>query len=267
MNSIIKIKSFRNITHKFGPNDLVAIDLDETVFVPKLKVLRAINLPKGKEFMNDVRSQVGNLKFIELFDKLPYMLIEEEIKPFLTILRESQVATIGFTARRPGKWTSNDPRFVEDKTIDILNELDIKFNPIHYTDYVMTGFNTDNPQYANGVESKQVPFEIKSDAMIKSGVVFTNNVNKGVIMCEILDKFKSIPKVFSLIDNEEDNLLALKGAIDFFNETYCSNIQFIGYHYTGATDLLDNSLNENVIQLQKRKLIEEHIYLLDNEMI
>lgn len=264
MHLIIKIKSFPEIVHEFTPQDCVAFDLDETIFTHKMKVLRAINMSERKKFLFDVKKEIGEAKYWYLFDKLPFMVVEDSVKLFIESLHEKKVETIGFTARRTGKWTKYCPRTVQDKTINILKDLNIAFNPIHFEDYVIVGANTNNTEYANQiVEMGMDEYEIKDDAMIKSNIIFTNNINKGLILSKIFEKFRFIPDTFVLIDDKEDNLIALIEAINEINKNYNTNIKFIGYHYTGAKDLLDNNIDFQIIELQKRKLIEESYYFFN----
>jgi hypothetical protein len=264
MNSIIKIKSFSEIKYQFGKFDIVAFDLDETIFTPKMKVLRTINPTARKNFLADIRKQVGEYTYAQLFDQLPYMVIEENIKLFIESLHQTGTGTIGFTARRTGQWTKYDPRTVQDKTLAILKSLDIVFNPIHFKDYVMVGLNTSNIEYTDQIiETGLDKYEITDDAMIKSNVIFTNNINKGIILNIIFEHFQFIPDTFVLIDDKESNLIALRDAIDFINKKYNTKIKCITYLYTGVIDLLDNDIDFRIIELQKKKLIEESIYLLD----
>jgi len=264
-SSIIRIKSIDEIPfHKYTSNDLIAYDLDDTVFVPIDKIMRTANAPQRTQFINDIRSKAGNERVTYTYDSSKYMLVEDCIKEKIN---KDGLKSIAMTARRTGRPTADCTTPVEDKTLSILKELGISFRSDLFCDVEFDGLSYTNPIHIDNLIDKTLkPFDLPSNAMIKDGVLFTNNIMKGLVIGKLFDHFKFYPDTFVLIDDSEKNHQSMTKEIDELNKRLGLNIKFEGYHYTGATDLLDNTLNPNIVQLQKESLLKDDYQYLSDEM-
>jgi hypothetical protein len=255
---MITIKSLREINfEQFGEETLVLFDLDDTTFIEKLCIMRNINFADRKKFVETIREKKNNERVTFLYDHQPYQLIENDI---LKILSIDGLHTLGFTARRTGRATADQKCTVEDNTLRILDSLNIKFRSNIIQNIEFKDVNTSNPIYTpSTIDTRLRPFDLPGNAMIKEHVVFCNNIDKGLIMELIHDKFNNF-KRFVLIDDKMENLLSMEKGI-----LKSGKYEFIGYHYI-ASNLLDNNLNSEIIALQEKYLLDEIPQIITDDM-
>lgn len=238
----------------FNLDDCVAFDLDDTVFIESIKIMRTTNYHKRKLFVEGLRCKGGNERVSFLFDNLTYQLVEDCI---LDKLKLQNVNSFGFTARRTGKATPDQKILAEDKTLNLLKSLNVRFKSI-FNDCNFDGINESNPTYRNIlIDSTLRPFDLPGDVMIRDQVVFCNNIDKGTVLKIIFDKFNYMPKHFILIDDKLENLLSVAKSIESFNP----NIQFIGYHYIGSNNF-DSQVSDDIIAKQMEHLLQNPPILL-----
>lgn len=265
--SITKISSLNQINfHKYTDKDIVAFDLDDTLFVRKDKILRNANVTEMNKFIDTIR-QVSKERVTYLYDHAEYMLVEEVVTSYISALNEKNTETVSITARRTGKPSADCKTNVEDDTISVLNKLGIKFKSNVFVDCELKDMSYTNPNLQNQiVEPTLRPFDFPSNAMMKNNVIFTNNLNKGLIIGKLFEYTKKIPDIFVFIDDKEKNHISMIEDIKKINELYSCNIVYEGYLYSGATDLLDNNLDENVVNLQKTYLLKnDYSYVSDTD--
>jgi hypothetical protein len=185
-----------------------------------------------------LRQKKGNECVSFLYDNQPYQLVETDI---LKILSLPNLQTIGFTARRTGRATSDQNDTVENKTLEFNN------------------VNLLNPIYAShSIDSRLRPFDEPGNAMVKGHVIFCNNIDKGLILKLICDRFGHFER-YILIDDNPKNLISFEKAV-----SELGNSEFIGYHYTAA-NYLDNATNADIIALQEQYLLQEISEILTDE--
>lgn len=151
-------------------------------------------------------------------------------------------------------------------TINVLLKLGIKFQSKRLEDFELDGVVYTNPVYIKHIiEPTLRPFDLPGLACIKQNVVFTNNIDKGIVLGKIFNRFEFVPSVFVLIDDKEKNHLSMIEAIDKINAEFGYEIKYEGYWYVGA-DLLDNVLDPYVVELQRNSILkEDYMWVSDLE--
>lgn len=256
--TIVEVESIEQIPFsKYTPKDFLGFDLDDTTFIQEQKIMRNANLDARKAFLDEIRDQEGNERVLFAYDNSKYQLVEEDLKAEVDKLNERKVTTFGFTARRTGKAIRDQKSIVEDDTLRIINQLNVNFHSNYFQNMTLDGMNPNNPTYAtNIVDNRLRPFELPHDAMVKEGVIFTNNIDKGLVVGEVFKRSGVFPEIFGFVDDKKENLTSVEEAIKKINEKFTTTIKFEGYHYKRALKL-DNTLNPDVVNLQKAELLKK----------
>lgn len=266
---IIEVDSIEQIPFsKYTSKDCMGFDFDDSLWTTEQKIMRRANFDARKAFLAEIRTQGGDERVSFAYDHSKYRLVEEGLKPEIDKLNERQVMTFGFSARRTGKATKDQKTFVEDDTLGMLKQLNINFQSNHLKNMILEGMNPTNPQYAtNRSNDRLTLFTEPHDAMVKDGVIFTNNIDKGLVLGEVFKRLGFFPETFALVDDLKKNHIAVEEAIKNINETFKTNIKYEGYYYTKASKL-DNTLNPEVVKLQKAELLKENPrFLLEEEAL
>src|ERR1044071_4103037 len=101
--SITKIISINEIPFDtYSTKDLVAFDLDDTIFVQNDKIMRSINSKQRHYFITDIinNSKVSNVK--KMFENVEYRLVEDDTIRHINNLQNRNIETLALTARRTG---------------------------------------------------------------------------------------------------------------------------------------------------------------------
>lgn len=264
---IIEVNSIEDIPFdEFSRDDCVAFDLDDTVFTQKQKIMRNANFEARKDFLSSIRKQSGNERVSFVYDSSEYQLVEEALIDKLKELNVRGITNFGFTARRTGKATLDQKLFVEDDTLQILNKLEIRFKSDHFETMVLEGMNPNNPEYSEFIiDNRLKPFVNPHDVMVKDTVIFTNNIDKGLVLGKIFDQSSFFPKTFVFIDDKMKNHTSVEEAINKINQRFNQNIKFKGYFYTRVSSM-DNQLDPDVVEFQRSAILQEEPWFpLDEE--
>lgn len=255
--SVIKITSVNNIDfNQYTSEDLIAWDLDDTVFIQEFKIFRYPN----REILNQIAFDMSeversNLKSY-LFNNQKFHLIEPDIINIIAKLTVLNINTIGFTSRHTGLY-NNYPESNANVTLKIVNQLGIKFSSNEFIDLEMKHVNHSNPDYKDYIiNDKSSAYYSSSNVMMKDDVLFSNNINKGIIFIELLKRSQFRPKIFVLIDNDQNTHTDMVNIIKLANFVLGWNIVYHGYHYTGAIDLLDNEVDLETSKLELGDLLK-----------
>lgn len=242
----------------FTKDDLILFDLDNTVFIESMKVMRCINGSQRKRFIEDIRFDAGDERVTFLFDNLLYQLIE---KVLIDKLEQTAAMTMGFTARRTGYATCEQYYSTEERTLSAVNYVQVKFNT-PYEDILFD--NTTTEKNKDHLIDPTLPhLKILGKARIFNKVLFCNNIDKGIIFELMIKTLNQIPKTIILIDDVATNIIAMSDAIQRINAKLGINMIFIGYHYT-FTQYMDHSVNIYTTEIQKNFLLRDDPVLLSD---
>ena len=152
MSMIKKITSINEIPFdSYTSDDLVAFDLDDTVFVPAEKIMRSENNIQRSKYIEELSRTKGNIFVVRMFENLLYQLIEEDTPYRIQQLQNRHINTIGLTARRTGFRTANYSISNEDLTLQILDTLGINFESDTFYDFEIDSMSPNNPAYEDDI--------------------------------------------------------------------------------------------------------------------
>jgi len=201
-----------------------------------------INNTNRRAFLNSIRSEVGEERVTYLYDNMKYQLVEECL---LKYLGTPGLKAVGFTARRTGRATEDQTTFVEDLTLNILTKLNVCFGTNTIEDMELRDIGYSNPKYQDCLISNQLtPFYRSNGVVVKNGVVFCNNINKGIVLDSVFSQSGNSFKKICLIDDKIKNLEDMAATV-----SNMSGVSFVGYHYEGA-ELLNNVVDPIVVNKQ-----------------
>lgn len=248
----------------YNEKDLIAFDFHDTIAVEDMNVMRNINSDLRSQFISEIRSKAGDTRVSYLFDNLKYQLIEDSVKSHIESLQERNVGVIYLTATRTGIPTPDCIKSVEDKYIDTLKDLSICLKNSGYGYIAFEDLHPSNPELVDHlIDPKLKSFHFTPGALVKSGVIFTNNISKGLVLGRIFKETNYFPKRFILIDDNIKNHITTYEAIQSINKEYNTKIIFVGYLYEGALNL-DNKTDDIVISIQKKYLLKDDYKLLSD---
>lgn len=195
MDNIYQISDLANIPfNNFTDNTLVAFDLDETVMCEAIGSMNIYYRNNFIAILSEINADDSNKvddRLCYLFDHMPHKLVDDTLPSILN----GNLTTIGFTARLTGYPTAKSTMSAEDSTLDTLDKLNIRFTS-NFSDYefdLMPNVELIDPSF--------IPFSRPGKPMIKNNVLFTNNVNKGIILEMLFIHYGYFPKTFVMIDD------------------------------------------------------------------
>lgn len=253
---VIVINSFDeiNFSEFDAHKDLVGFDLDDTTWVESMSVMQNGHSKERVKFLDEIRRQTGGERVIDfLYDNIVFKVTEESLHEKMKLLKDKGVITMGLTARRTGKPSPLEDFNVVDRTFETLKTVGIsfdfqRFNDVDLSDLVLDKFNIINPNLK--------PFAEEGKVVAKNGVVFTNNMNKGLVLATLFQRSNFFPKVFVYIDDSYTNLIDIQGCIDYINEMYDKNIELKPYLYRRVANET-TPLNPEITQLQLKYLLKD----------
>jgi hypothetical protein len=239
---IVTVNSFEQIPfHIYGPDDLVAFDLNNVLYMENFRTLSPdINQMircnhKYKQMFFTEHKQSGGMTAVNLLYKgFEYIPTEPNISE---TLQQLTVPTIGFTSKRTGYATVKDTQRTEDEILMVLQQMDLKFTA-QLCDVTTKGMNTSNPKFAKYATIPHLrPYYKPGSMMIKDNIIFCNNINKGYVLGILLPRWQINhayqPHIFVMVDDKLTNLESVKVAIETYNSKCRYNVPIIfhGYHY------------------------------------
>lgn len=257
--NIIQIKSFEEVDwSQFGENHLIAFDLDDTLFVQKTKSMRNFNVKYRTELINKIREKLGEPGVRRVYDQDEYQLTEQCLSEKIELLNNSKIQVIGFTARRTGL-PPMATQTIEQRTVDIVKNIGVQFKPTIIADCVLPDTNSNilsNMILESHLKPFNTPNNENSSALILDGVTFSNNLLKGFILEKIFKLYNFFPTVFVMFDDKMYNHESIMKEIELINKNCGTNIEYLGFLYTGATDLYDNHIDQTKMSEQIDYFIE-----------
>ncbi|MGI9215313.1 MAG: DUF2608 domain-containing protein, partial [Gammaproteobacteria bacterium] len=95
----------------------------------------------------------------------------------------------------------------------------------------------------------------KGNPMLKSGIIFTSGLDKGIVLEYILKKYNYYPKTIIFIDDLIENVKSLQQIC------FKLNIDFYGFHYRAASLIPLPNIDENLEKLRFAILEKEFTWL------
>jgi len=196
---------------------LAVFDIDDTLTIlnepafhrPNFKLHHAENFAR---IMEPLSTEERLLAFTLPLLTTAGDLLEIQTPQVIRNLQSKGVKTIALTAAMGGRIRD---AFIEDRRISELNRVGIDFAP-SFPDVQGTIFFT----------NFQAPI-FGSYPLFKSGILFTNENDKGDVLVEFLKALSWTPRQIIFVDDRIDHLYAVEKALSLFNP----EIQFKGFHF------------------------------------
>jgi hypothetical protein len=241
-------------------NSIVMFDLDDTIFRQKDHLMRNVNSKPRAELLSILEKKHGGLLSVNhLFHHCEHEIMEKCIPDFIQKLRSLGIKTFGFTARRTGYLCETDAIAIEQLTIDLITKLGIEFDTC-YGNIILESINSTT--YPEQTIEPHLKDHLRSNAMMKSGILFSNNLDKGFIMELFMAETNLSPTVVVLIDDRYENLESMQ---KLFLKKKNSLTKFIGIQYSRSFELGDSTLNPNIVSLQMDLMEKTGQFMSDAE--
>ena len=195
---------------------LVVFDIDDVLIMPDNEL--RFTHPDRRKYVKDLEKRVSKEKFKILrsivLRQRSTRLVDSDIIEILADLKRRKILTVALTKIWTGKFGIIEK--VENWRIKNLQTVGINFTPL----FPFKGeLVFDDLHTANG------------SPLLKAGIIFTANLEKGIVLERVLDELGFHFRKILFID---DNLQNLKSV-----EKLCirKNIKFMGYEYMGASQV------------------------------
>ncbi len=218
--------------------DEVLIQGEDQIFHPKYKKtkfgakLDEYGHKYGTDFMNKMLSIILNTRKAVLVDK--------KILEMINYLSHKKIPSIALTHCSTGSMGVIEK--VEDWRINELKGLGIVFST-----------------FANNLIFHKLHGKNKRSPLLKKGILFTNFVDKSLVLQQFIESEGFKPKKIIFIDDDRKNLE--------LTEKLCIaiGIDFIGIEYLAATNKPCLPFNEERMHFQFTILEKQHKWLSDDE--
>ena len=228
---------------------IVFLDLDETLFTASHKVMRRIN----KQHREDFLRSLGRKHLKDIAESSRRMLIEDYSQKFIL---DCPCPCYGFTARRTGFEKFLDQYSTEELTHRTLKSLGISFTSCENRILRV-------PLKTPSLESFKTTYRHPGQVRLYNNVIYTNNLDKGVVLICYLRTLNYMPDIIVLVDDQYNNLVSFAREIEKYNQETGANIKFEGYLYSGS-ERMDNNINQIALRWQELSIRETGIFISDS---
>jgi len=228
--------------------DLVIFDVDHVLIRPTDEYAIS-NVPyrdqRWKELMCNCNPAEEVNYYGAVVANASWLLVDPEILDILRALQNSGINAIALTSLYTG--VHEKIKNLEDWRINQLLSMDFDFSKLSP---LPLKSNLAMPDLENGY----------GHPMLKSGIIFTAQLSKGRILCELFNRLKYKPRKITFIDDDENNV---KSVYEFAKS---AGITFSGFIYR-AIDLVPATVvNEEVEELRFQILLKEKKWLSYTEL-
>lgn len=222
---------------------LVVFDVDYTLIVPNDLILGPCGEVYFQEFMKRLRAmkEKGEILGSKISLEGQVSLVDKEVIPLLSWLKQKNIKTIALTAMPTGKFGLIQN--TEEWRIKQLDALSINF---------AWSFPSLDSVTLQGFEGKN------SLPVFKDGILASAKYPKGEVLLAFLKHIGWKPSKVIFIDDQLEYIESVE------KELAKARISSISFHYTSALNQ-PNQLNKEVADLQLNHLIEQEKWLSDKE--
>lgn len=228
---------------------LVIFDVDEVLITPSSE--DDLRQPYRNWLLQSIFSRIKpqEIKLLKssIFWNTKQVLVEHRITDIFEKLKLHKIPAIALTAMGTGKLGSiqkiQDFRF---KQLDSVNLSFKHLSPLS-GEYIILELATINKKFLG--------LDCNGNPMLKSGVIFTSGLDKGMVLGYILKKYNYYPKTVVFIDDLIENIESLQQIC------FKLNIHFYGFHYKAASLIPLPTIDEDLEKLRFEILEKEFIWL------
>lgn len=193
VKSYVKIDSFDEITHSFGPHDLVLLDLDDTIMDSEgMLGSKAWRDYIVKATKHDLQGNWHDILSLFIAQNYPVHAIEKTTTRFIEELQRKGVMVLGFTARERNLWYYTPCDDIDALTTTQLNSCGIDFTKTKITE----------------------PYQYLSKTPeCFENVIFANTDTKGEYIPKLLKKPHMYPERVFFFDDKESQVTTVDEAL------------------------------------------------------
>jgi len=238
--SIATIKSFKEVDFdQVDTNALVIFDADDTLIFD-IVYKGTIREQIFKKLKHRLSSKTLDILSGIIYEKRLPILVEPNIVDTLRKLKTRHVATVVLTNATTEKFAGLDTSF-EDWRIQDLAKTGLVFNdPFKKT----IAFN-----------------HLKGCPMLKAGIIFTADHDKGAILRQIFKKLGCSFNKIIFFDDKKENVFSVAKAAEILG------IGYQGYVYKGAEFAPKPKLDKKIEEYRFSILEKEHVWLTQQEAL
>lgn len=247
--SNIHMKSVQELNSIFkgvGEDTLILLDVDDTLITPKANMFRYKNNPH-RFFIDELKKNKGRYpNFANILSQWRLQrqtqLVCDEWPELIERLKKSGATVFALTHMDTGKL--GDIPSIEEWRYQELVHKNIHFSP----DLIQE-------------EIKILKQNEKGYAVFYKGILLTGPFNKVDVLAELLQLIKPKPSKIILIDDREEQVVSTHNFV-----SHILKIPFTGIVFKAAEEL-PGTPNSNIIQLQKKHMIEKMQWLEDEQAL
>ncbi len=245
--SFSKLKDLFNLTNN---NDvLVIFDVDDVLITPSSE--DNLRQPYRNQLLQSILKRITPEEFellkSSIFLNTKQVLVELKIIDIFGHLKSHKIPAIALTTMGTGKFgiikKMHDFRFKQ------LNSVNLSFKCLTPLgdEHIMLELAKINKRFLD--------LNCKGNPMLKSGIIFTSGLDKGMVLEYILKKYNYYPKTIIFIDDLIENVKSLQQIC------FKLNIDFYGFHYRAASLIPLPNIDENLEKLRFAILEKEFTWL------
>ena len=230
-------------------NTLVIFDVGEVLITPSSE--DNFRHPYRDRFLQSIfnRTKPKEIELLKssIFLNSTQILVEPRITSLFEQLKSYKITTIALTAMGTGKFGSITK--MQDLRLKQLDGVNLSFKHLTPLDgeHIMIELAAMNKKYL-GLACKGSP-------MLKSGVIFTSGLDKGMVLDHVFKKYDYYPNTVIFIDDLIENIKSLQ------QTCLKLGINFYGFHYKAASLIPLPTIDEDLEKLRFAILEKEFIWL------
>ena len=233
---------------------LVIFDVDNVLIMPSND--NDFRHPYRAQLWQSITNRLMQKKIEYLDSKIicvaKHILVEKRIIKIFDYLKLQQIPTLALTAMGTGKFGIVEKK--EDLRIKQLNNVGISFLPLtpFKGEQLLPRLKNTNMIVPNS-NDKGIP-------MLKSGIILTAGIDKGIILECILRQYDYYPKTIIFVDDYMGNIESLK--------KLCINLNlnFYGFHYKAVSLIPLPAIDEHLENVRFKILEQECVWLDYNKL-
>ncbi len=232
--------------NKASPDALFVWDVDDVLVTCSDPVLRLANKEKFEKICRTYVKKLSAEEYERLYS-IVYKsrgleIVDRKVYDVLRLLLDKNLKTIALTHTKPGPMGLIEK--LEDLRVEELRHLGLNFE-------ILSPFM--------GESSLNSHQDTESSTVIKKGIIFTADAEKGRALEEVLKSYQLKPSQIIFIDDRLDNLKSV--------EAFCkrNQIEFFGFEYTAVKEHFTQKVDEKLIEIQLNVLIQEGQWITPEE--
>lgn len=230
-------------------NTLMIFDVDSVLIMPDNNndFRHPYRAQLWQELKNRLPKQQIEILHSKILSTIKWQLLESRIIKMFNCLKFQHIPTIALTAMGAGKYGAI--KKMENFRINGLNSVDLSFaalTPLKGEQLVIVSDQIDlenKDHSSNGIP------------MLKNGIIFTAQIDKGIVLEYMLHKYNYYPKKIIFVDNHFVNVESLRQLCIKLK------IEFNGFHYIATSFIPLPLINEHFEKLRFNTLEKEEVWL------